>query len=189
MNQSDHIQHSEPQLAPMAPLARNVIPAAAIAALVLGAAWFGVPSSSERLTPQVPTTQAELSDRLMTIVDPTNRNAVRGAIDAMQLPAPQRAEIEQAVIDQRIRIAWIVFTDSIDPDGDIVAVEAAGYTQHIVLSKAWTPVAVPLVSGSISITAVRDGGGGGVTVALATRNGPVAMQIMLPGDRIQVASP
>jgi hypothetical protein len=73
-----------------------------------------------------------------------------------------------------------------DPDGDTVAVEASGIVQHVVLSKAWMPVAIPLDGGPIGITAVRDGGGGGVTVALATRGGPVTLRIMLPGEHMEV---
>jgi hypothetical protein len=36
---------------------------------------------------------------------------------------------------------------------------------------------------------VRDGGGGGITVALATRSGSVPFRILLPGERIEVAAP
>ena len=60
---------------------------------------------------------------------------------------PQRAGIEQAVIERRQRLGWIVFVDSIDPDGDTVAVEASGPTQPIVLTKGWTPIAVTLAIG------------------------------------------
>lgn len=91
------------------------------------------------------------------------------------------------MLARRQRLAWMVLTDSMDPDGDVVAVEAGGFVQHVVLSKAWVPVAVPLDAVSpIVITAVHDGGGGGVTVALATRGGPVALRILRPGQRIEV---
>ena len=71
----------------------------------------------------------------------------RAAIPALKVAPPQRAGIEQAVIERRKRLGWIVFVDSIDPDGDTVAVEASGPTQPIVLTKSWTPVAVALAMG------------------------------------------
>ena len=52
----------------------------------------------------------------------------RAAIAALKVAPPQRAGIEQAVIERRQRLVWIVFVDSIDPDGDTVAVEASGPT-------------------------------------------------------------
>ena len=71
----------------------------------------------------------------------------RAAIAALKVAPPQRAEIEQAVIDRRQRLGWIVFIDSMDPDGDTVAVEASAPTQPIVLTKSWTAVAVMLAIG------------------------------------------
>ena len=74
-----------------------------------------------------------------------------------------------------------------DPDGDTVAVEASGLTQQIVLNKNWTPVAVALAdSGPIAVTALRDGQGGGITVAFATSSGTVPIRILRPGERIEV---
>jgi hypothetical protein len=61
---------------------------------------------------------------------------VASAVAALKVAPPQRAEIEQAVIDRRRRLGWIVFIDSRDPDGDTLAVEASGLTQQIVLTKA-----------------------------------------------------
>jgi hypothetical protein len=56
-----------------------------------------------------------------------------------------------------------------------------------VLTKAWTPVAVALDdSGPIGVTAVRDGQGGGVTVAFATSTGTMPVRILRPGERIEV---
>jgi hypothetical protein len=148
--------------------------------------WLFVP------TPQtaanlVPVTAADLADTVVTMIDPSNHAAVAAAVSMLRLPEPQRRRIEHEVAQRDRRIGWIVLTDSMDPDGDTVAIETAGIVQHVVLAKMWVPVAVPLDGNApIVITAVRDGGGGGITVALATRRGPMALRIMLPGERIEV---
>lgn len=68
-------------------------------------------------------------------------------------------------------------------DGPQLELPLPGLTQQIMLTKAWTPVAVALAdSGPIGVTAVRDGQGGGVTVAFGT----MPMRILRPGERIEV---
>jgi hypothetical protein len=160
---------------------------AVVAALAV-AIWLATPAP--RTANLVPQKAADLADGFLTIVDPADVAAVSAAVSALRLPDAQRAAVARTVLDRDRRIAWIVLTDSIDPDGDTVSVEASGIVQHVVMSKAWTPVAVPLAGpGTIAITGVRDGGGGGITVALATRAGPVALRTLLPGERIEVAAP
>jgi hypothetical protein len=179
-----------PMLAPASLPHAVALPAAlAIVAVLSAAIWFTAPATqtSPGLIPQ---NAADLADGFLTIVDPANAAAVAAAVSTLRLPDAQRAAVERAVLDRDRRIAWIVLTDSMDPDGDAVSVEAAGIVQQVVVSKAWTPVAVPLAGpGVIAITGVRDGGGGGITVALATRSGPAALRTLLPGERIEVAAP
>lgn len=184
-------QLEAPMLAPVQAL-RGPLPVTAALAIVAAGAfiWFAAvrdeTASAQRPAALVPATLADLSERLVTPVDSTNPGAVGAAVAALRLPPPQRAEIERDVMAKRRRIGWMVLTDSMDPDGDIVAVESDGIVQHVLLSKAWVPVAVLINEAPIGVTAVRDGGGGGVTVAFASRNGSQAARIMTPGEHITV---
>lgn len=175
------------ELAPPMPLRASPL-AAGLAAAAVAVAMIWLAGSAQHAGPKVPASPADLSDSVVTEIDVSNGGAITAALSMLRLPEAQRQQIAQEVLRRERRLGWIVLVDSMDPDGDTVAVESAGLVQHVLLSKAWMPVAVPLGgSGApIGVTAVRDGGGGGVTVALATRRGPMALRALLPGERIEV---
>lgn len=182
--------NDEPQLELPLPLPARQPSRLAPALLLLGLIGGGVYAATDadtKPTAKIPSRPEDLSANVVTFVSPDDLAAVASAVAALKVAPPQRAEIEQAVTERRQRLGWIVFTDSMDPDGDTVAVEASGLTQQIVLTKSWTPVAVALAdSGPIGVTAVRDGQGGGITVAFATSAGTMPMRILRPGERIEV---
>jgi hypothetical protein len=161
----------------------RLVPALLLFGLIAG----GIYVATDVEIAKGPSKPEDLSTNIVTFVSPDDHAGIASAVAALKLPAPQRAEVEQAIIERRRRVGWIVFTDSMDPDGDTIAVEASGLTQEIVLTKSWTPVAVTVADGaSISVTAVRDGEGGGITIAFATSNGVIPMRILQPGERIEV---
>jgi hypothetical protein len=182
--------NDDPQLELPLPLPARQPSRLAPALLLLGLIGGGVYAATDadtKPTAKIPSRPEDLSANVVTFVSPDDRTAVASAVAALKVAPAQRAEIEQAVINRRQQLGWIVFTDSMDPDGDTVAVEASGLTQQIVLTKAWTPVAVALAdSAPIGVTALRDGQGGGITVAFATSSGTVPIRILRPGERIEV---
>ena len=181
----------EPQLELPLPLparqSTRLAPALLLLLGLIGGGVYAATDADTKPTTKIPSRPEDLSANVVTFVSPDDRAAVASAVAALRVAPPQRAEIEQAIVERRQRLGWIVFIDSMDPDGDTVAVEASGLTQQIVLTKAWTPVAVALAdSGPIGVTAVRDGQGGGITVAFATSAGTMPMRILRPGERIEV---
>jgi hypothetical protein len=172
---------------PMTSLAR---PAAAAVFVLGGLLWAaGVLSGSADAPRHVPATAADLAAGVITPVDRGNPAAVTAAVSALAMPARDRERIERQVLNGERRIGWIVLTDSMDPDGDTVSVDAGGISQVVVLTKSWVPVPVLVDAGPITVTGVRDGGGGGITVALATGAGPMKLRALAPGERVEVAAP
>lgn len=177
-----------PQLepSPLVPAQQSsrLVPTLLILGVIGGGAFaLTAPAGHADKVPQRPD---DLSANVVTFVPADDRDAVASAVAALKIASPQRAEIARAVAERRQRIGWIVFTDSMDPDGDTIAVESSGLTQQIVLTKGWTPVAILADGGPIHVTAVRDGVEGGITVAFATSAGVMPMRIMQPGEQIEV---
>jgi hypothetical protein len=191
----DHDATPEPVLAGpvLSPALRpgaGLASAAVVSAGLLFAAFWVLAPGGAPLPSHVPAGPDDLGPGMVTLVDRTDRDAVAAAVSALPLPESRRRQVEQDVLAGNRRIGWIVVTDSMDPDGDTIAIESGGLIQQVVLDKSWRPVPVLLgAGGRIGISAVRDGDSGGITLALVTHGGLMALKPLSPGERIEVAAP
>jgi len=82
-------------------------------------------------------------------------------------------------------LAWITLWDTDAEDGDVVRIDSGGYSRTITLSKQPVTIAVPVPHDSvISVTGIRDGEGGGITVGLASGASRAVFPIMSVGQTL-----
>ena len=137
----------------------------------------------------IPLRPEDLGKGVITAIDVKDHDAVAAAVSMLKTDDATRQRLAADILAGRRRIGWIVVQDSMDPDGDVVAIEASGIVQQVVLAKAWMPVPVVSDAGHrIGITALKDGGGGGITLALVTSGGPMPLRPLQPGEHIEVAA-
>jgi hypothetical protein len=148
-----------------------------------------------------------LGQTALRAVDPTQISAAvqgmgltpearRVLLDDLAYAAPQPAETSQAPalpqsrIEPRspLRLAWVTLWDTDVEDGDVVRIDSEGYSRTVVLTKQGTNFAVPVPqNGVITITGIRDGDGGGVTVGLASGATKAVLPIMSAGQTLRLA--
>lgn len=105
----------------------------------------------------------------------------------LALPDSQKRRIMQEMADGKLRLGALFLWDTIDEDTDTVRVSGAGYDQDVVITHAHRMVYVPYYPGTrVTITALRDGGGGGVTLGLSTIIGPVALPHLGAGQTLEI---
>src|ERR1700722_8703751 len=122
--------------------------------------------------------------------------ARRGLLDDLAYAAPQAAEASRtAALPQEIgerpnplRLTWVTLWDTDVEDGDVVRIDSEGYSRTVVLTKHGATFAVPVPqSGVITITGIKDGDGGGITVGLASGSAKAVLPIMSAGQTIRLA--
>lgn len=127
---------------------------------------------------------------------PVPTQEARSAIDSMHLssteqqsllteatPGTQPADSTQTPV----RLAWITLWDTDVEDGDVVRIQAQGYSRTVTLTKHGATFAIPVPAGGIvRVTGIRDGDGGGITVGLASGAAKAVFPIMSPGQTLEL---
>jgi len=115
---------------------------------------------------------------------PQVRDAAPDAL-AEPSPAPQTSPAYASAASKAatIRLAWITLWDSDVEDGDVVRIDSEGYSRIVVLANRGVTFAIPVPSsGKISLTGIRDGDGGGITVGIASGPTKAILPIMSVGQ-------
>jgi hypothetical protein len=160
MSQVDHVSDAERQQRQQAFAALGTLPLRVVEPAEVSAAVEGM-----GLTPQGK--QALLAD----VAAPTAR----------QIPATQSATARW----EPLRLAWITLWDTDVEDGDVVRIASEGYSRTVTLTKRGETFAVPVpANGIITITGIKDGDGGGITVGLASGAIKAVFPIMSTGQSL-----
>lgn len=178
-----------PVLAPQPhrPKAGAVVAGLAAVAAVVGI-WSGfAPGGGDAVPPDHAAAMAEsfraFSGTLpaVDLGDPDERARAQAALD---LPEPQARAAMADALGGRVGMAWLTLWDNFDNDGDVVQVTAGGYTRTVQIRNEPVTIALPLPPGAtIALAGVRDGGGG-ITVALSTSGGELAVPPLHPGQTV-----
>jgi len=186
----------EPVLLPPRPLPLpSLLTGAGVTTLVaLGIGWF--------LTQPPALAPSGVADRAVA-VDPAKMTGLLRPFDPtlldlnggdnwrmVALPDAERERLREAIANKRVRLAVVTVWDTDDEDGDRVRVDSAGYSEEITLRNAKRDVFVPTAPGEpVRITAILDGGGGGVTLGAQTALGPIILPPLRVGQYVEAIVP
>ena len=111
------------------------------------------------------------------------------AIAQLKLPDLLKQKVRNRVVGGELKIGVVLLWDFKDQDGDRVRLVSGGVTQSVVIRHKPTPVPIPYLSGQrATLIGEVDGGGGGITVAAATRSGPVNIRPIGAGDSVEIST-
>lgn len=167
--------------------------------------WM-TPAITDRLTDAEQAQRAAAFSALPPLrVEVVEAARVRAAIDGMDLPPaskqalladlqpqpgasalPGPAPVAQAGVPAApLRLAWITLWDTDVQDGDVVRIDSGGYSRTVTLTKRGETFAVPIPAGGlVTISGIKDGDGGGITVGLASGANKAIFPIMSVGQSL-----
>lgn len=83
------------------------------------------------------------------------------------------------------RLAWVTLWDTDTEDGDVIRIDSQGYSRTVTLTRQPVTFAIPVPqNGTLSVTGVRDGEGGGITVGLASGESRAVFPLMSVGQML-----
>lgn len=126
----------------------------------------------------------------MQAVDPVLANGSPHVFAMLVMPEQEKARLKRALEDSPMRIGAVTVWDNVDEDGDYIRISAAGFAQEVlILHKPKTFFVPYLPGGSVRIEGTRDGGGGGITLAVTTALGPLPLPPLAVGQVVEIELP
>jgi hypothetical protein len=185
---------ASPRLLPPQPIHAPATAAVIAVGLSLGAVFFlsdgRVPADRApdgvAAPGSVTTLAADQAPGAFTILHSSFQNAPGSVLAQLNMPEADKRRLAEKLADGKVRLAAVTLWDTVDEDGDAVDVSAAGFTQRLVIRHKPATFFLPVqLGGTVSITAVRDGGGG-VTLGVRTIAGPVPLPTLVVGQTVEI---
>lgn len=111
-------------------------------------------------------------------------------VEAAPAPVPAATApdpLAAAIASGAVTMEELFLYDTNDEDGDEVEIVAQGFSYHMVLTKKGETMEVPLTQGALQVIGVVDGGGGGVTVGIRTKDGRSIVSDKIPmGESVAI---
>ncbi len=126
----------------------------------------------------------------LTAIDKTLTANSGHVFTALVMPQKEKERLKRQLENSSMRIGGLTVWDTIDQDSDRIRITSSGFSQDIVIEHTPKRFFIPYLPGSdVQVLALQDGGGGGVTLGLATSLGPMFLPHMAPGQIIEIALP
>lgn len=165
--------------------------ALAMATLIGAALFFGLGGSTDRVTDQEQAIRhSEYTTLLAGAGMPlqlVTADEMDQAIESLPVTDEQRVQMAEKVSAGRLDLAWVTVWDTHAEDGDVLQFSSsASIPVEVTALNAKTTLAIPYpVDGDVTVTGVKDGGGG-ITIALQSGAAQIAWPTMQPGDVLQL---
>jgi hypothetical protein len=168
-----------------------VLAAVAVLGAALAFAGFLDLGQNHQTSGRRPSAPATSGTSLIIPVDLSDPGERSHALADLRLPRPEIERLTRLIdADEDVHLGRISIVDTMDPDGDTVRISSLGFQQEVIASNLPQAITVPYRSGAdVEVIGIRDGGGGGITVAISTPNGAFPLRMMRPGDVVKVRAP
>lgn len=125
-----------------------------------------------------------------SIFTPVGPAGVDNAIGLLMLSETDKAKVRDEVKRGTMRLALITVLDNDAEDGDWVSITGAGLRQDVRLFHKPYTVAVPYMPGmTVSVTGLKDGGGGDITVTVMAGAAKLSLKPLKERETILLTPP
>ena len=124
-------------------------------------------------------------------LDTSDPAVLERALAELRLTPELRAKAREEVLSGELKLGLVTLWDRADPDRDAVTIASGGFAQAIEVLNQPVAFVVPYrgLGDFLIVSSLRDGGGGGVTIAVATMGQPLMMSPLGRGQSTQIRIP
>jgi len=186
---------AEPQLLGAQPLLPPYAALAGATALIIGAvAFYSLGDSGPRKADHsndvtgnaVFVVPADKAHGTFTVLPSNFQQSPGSVLVQLHMPEAEKQRVAEKLADGTVRLAAVTVWDTMAEDGDMVELNAAGFSQRVTIMHKPVTFFLPLnPGGSVNIKAVYDGGGG-VTLGVSTITGKLALPILAVGQSVEI---